>query len=218
MRKFLVSFLPKKRKIAKFSAAHALLGRSNSYLVSVGWLESFYKAMPVDKSGMPLPWYTYAAITFLAERVNRNMKVFEYGSGNSTIWWASRVKKVTSLEHDAQWFAKMLPKLPENVEYRHIDLLTSDAYVEAARRSEDSFDVIVIDGRQRVRCAERCLGALRRGGVIVWDNSDRAKYQLGFDFLESNGFRRLDFCGIGPINVYGWSTSIFYKETNCLGI
>lgn len=35
------------------------------------------------------------------------MAVFEYGSGNSTIFWASRAKEVISVEHDELWHNKM---------------------------------------------------------------------------------------------------------------
>jgi hypothetical protein len=55
-------------------------------------------------------------------------------------------------------------------------------------------------------------------GVIVWDNSDRERYQAGYDFLRGSGFRRLDFAGPGPVDFWPWCTSIFYRDHNCLQI
>ena len=199
-------------------AASFLLRGSSGYLKKVGWYHSFNKYMPVDKEGGALPWYTYAAIDFLGGRIKAGMTVFEYGSGNSTIWWAIRVSRVVSCEHDEHWFIKMKSDLPDNVTYRHIKLEPSGDYSRAILQHDKEFDVIVIDGRDRVNCAKNSLCALNDRGVIVWDNSDRDEYQAGYDFLSDNGFKRLDFSGLGPINTYGWCTSVFYRPQNCLGI
>lgn len=199
-------------------AVHFLLQGRSSYLKEVGWYNSFNKHMPVDKNGDALPWYTYAAIDFLGDRINGGMAVFEYGSGNSTIWWATRVSRVVSCEHDEQWFAKVKLKLPDNVTYRHINLAPQGDYSDAILQHDKEFDVIVIDGRDRVSCAKNSLCALNDGGVIIWDNSDRDEYQAGYEFLSDNGFKRLNFSGFGPINTYGWCTSVFYRPQNCLGI
>lgn len=54
--------------------------------------------------------------------------------------------------------------------------------------------------------------------MIIWDNSDRERYAVGFDFLKEREFRRVDFWGVGPINHQEWCTTIFYRQDNCLGI
>ena len=194
------------------------LRRRTSYLKEVGWFDSFNKSIPVNVNGVPIPWYTYAAIDFLDTRINEEMTVFEYGIGNSTIWWASRVSRVVSCEHDRQWFLNMKSSLPDNVECMHFDMVPSGDYSKAILQYDSEFDLIVIDGRDRVNCARNSLRALNGTGVIIWDNSDREDYRDGYDFLIDNGFKRLDFSGIGPVNVYGWCTSVFYKTKNCLGI
>lgn len=194
------------------------LGKQNSYLRKVGWYNSFHKITGVDKGGEVLPWYSYAAIDFLSSRINGEMAVFEYGSGNSTIWWAKRVSRVVSCEHDEQWFSKMKSKLPENVTYMHFDLVPSGDYSKAALQYDQEFDVIIIDGRDRVNCAKNSLCALKDTGVIVWDDGGRNRYQAGYDFLVDNGFKRLDFSGLGPINYTDSCTSVFYRAQNCLGL
>ena len=45
--------------------------------------------MPIDKNSNPLPWVTYGFIDFISERLNKSIDVFEYGSGNSTLWYAT---------------------------------------------------------------------------------------------------------------------------------
>jgi hypothetical protein len=191
---------------------------SSGHLVESGWFRTRRDWMPVDAQGEPVPWYTYPAIAFLAGRVQPTMAVFEYGSGNSTLWWSRRVARVVSCEHDAEWFARMRDKLPANVDYELASIEAGGDYPQRIGRSGTRFDVAVIDGRRRVDCALHTPQALAPEGVVVWDNSDRSEYAEGYAHLASLGFRRLDFWGMGPINTYAWCTSVFYREGNCLGL
>ncbi len=193
--------------------------RTSGYLKDTGWFKSFKLGMPVDNFRNPIPWYTYPAISFIEKRVHNQMVVFEYGCGNSTLWWASRVKKVVSCEHDRDWYEKMKRKVPSNVELHHVDLGSENGhYAQKVNAYRNEFDVIVIDGLDRVNCARNCLPALKEYGVIIWDNSDRAEYEEGYRYLSDNGYKRLDFNGIGPIVTILTSTSVFYRGNNCLGI
>lgn len=140
------------------------------------------------------------------------MQVFEYGSGNSTLWYARHVAHVTACEHDHDWATMVRQKLSQNTLLIENDL--GDAYVDEIAKHDRKFDVIVIDGRMRNLCAERCMPFLTANGVIIWDNSDRPEYQAGLKMLMELGFRCVDFTGMGPINVYGWTTSIFYRDNN----
>jgi hypothetical protein len=218
MKKIIFNWLRKNTYTSNIAAFWSLRKARDSYLNSVGWFDSFYQFMPVNNNGAAIPWYTYSAIDFLEGRIEKTMTVFEYGSGNSTIWWAEHVKKIVSCEHDQKWFNKLKPDIPENVEYTHIDLSSPANYETAALKNGNKFDVIVIDGRNRVNCARSSLVQLKDNGVVIWDNSDRKEYEKGYQFLLDNGFRRLDFTGMGPINGYAWCTSVFYRAENCLGI
>ena len=129
--------------------------------------------MCVDAKGNPIPWLTYPAIEFLKKRIKKDFSVFEYGCGNSTLWWASRVKEVQSIEHDKEWYARIISKIPENVSISHIELEYGRNYSNKIKEFKNRFDIVVIDGRDRVNCAMNCLDALKSDGVIIWDNSDR---------------------------------------------
>jgi len=54
-----------------------------------------------------MPWIAFSAIEYLQKIVRPDMCVFEYGSGGSTLFWASRVKELVSVEHDRPWFEKI---------------------------------------------------------------------------------------------------------------
>ena len=57
------------------------------------------------------PWISFDAIRFLKKIVRGDMRVFEYGSGGSTMFWISRVKELISVEHDLSWYTNMKNKL-----------------------------------------------------------------------------------------------------------
>lgn len=60
---------------------------------------------------MGLPWMTYDAIDFLKKISSAEMNVFEWGSGGSTIFFASRCKQVISVEHNKDWSNILKDKL-----------------------------------------------------------------------------------------------------------
>lgn len=186
------------------------------YMRESRWLQSIQLRQAIDSAGNPTPWISYAAIHFLSQRIRPEFTVFEYGSGNSTLWWSSHTARVVSCEHNQKWFQKMSAKLPANVEYIH-ETIEGGQYPSVITKF-DSFDVIMIDGRERVSCTSFAIEKLKADGVIVFDNSDRERYQPAFDLLASRGFRRLDFVSMGPISQKPISTSIFYRDDNCLGI
>ena len=194
------------------------LYRFRHYLEEVGWFKSNEKHVPVDLDGRPLPWYTYTAIKFLEKKIEAKMTVFEYGSGNSSLWWSERVSSVISIEHDLSWFDYMKNRIIPNIEYIYCEQIDGGRYNKIISEYEKKFDIVVIDGRDRINCAKNALGALKDNGIILWDNSDRDAYSEGYQYLLENGFKRLDLYGCGPIGNYGWCTTIFYRNDNCLGI
>jgi predicted O-methyltransferase YrrM len=53
------------------------------------------------------PWITYGAIRFLAGHLKSSMRVYEFGVGGSTIFFAGRCGEVFSCEHDSDWAGKV---------------------------------------------------------------------------------------------------------------
>lgn len=156
----------------------------------------------VDRAGQPIPWYTYPATEFLSHLDLSLFKVFEYGSGNSTLWWSRRVEKVTSVEDDEAWFKKITDSLSaKNVKF----ILEKDREKYSSMAGNDS-DIFIVDGKYRKDCLEHVVNL---GGVmLILDNSDW--YPSSVRFLQERlGWMQADFHGFGPINNYTWTTSIF---------
>lgn len=217
MIKLIISVLKRNRLTCNLLAAYRLW-KKTSYLRRIGWFESYYLGVSVDSQKQEIPWFTYSAVHFLKSTVTKRMRVFEYGSGNSTFWWSRLVLSVVSCEHNKSWYDRIKGIVPSNVEYLYVELNSSHDYAKSILNYKCEFDIVVIDGRDRVSCAKNCLTTLRQDGVIIWDNSDRAIYQDGYSFLLKNGFKQLEFCGLGPVNLHDSCTSVFYRSDNCLGL
>ncbi len=73
----------------------------------------------------PVPWITYDARRFLDSVLSGDMVGFEYGSGGSTLYLSSRLKHLTSVEHDKIWYEKVSryikSKKIKNVDYRLVE-------------------------------------------------------------------------------------------------
>ena len=51
-----------------------------------------------------LPWYNSEVINFLNNYLTNKMDVFEYGGGNSTLYYAGKVASVSTIEAKTEWF------------------------------------------------------------------------------------------------------------------
>src|SRR6478672_6746984 len=69
---------------------------------------------PVNKNGDPIPWYTYPAIEYLEQFDFRKKNIFEWGSGNSSLYFSKKANKVTSIEHDKNWYDIVSTQLQQN--------------------------------------------------------------------------------------------------------
>ncbi|HVW94737.1 MAG TPA: hypothetical protein VHA56_02045 [Mucilaginibacter sp.] len=188
------------------------------YLHDIGWFKSFESQSPVDGEGNAIPWVTYSFIDFIKERIRKHHSVFEFGSGNSTFFYAKYAGLVVSVEHDKAWFDKIVSSKPENSEMIFCELIRDGDYCRMPLKLEEKFDIIIVDGRDRVNCCKQAVNAVTESGVIVLDDSEREFYQEGVKFLKNSGFRELSFSGISPGLFYRKSTSVFYKSDNCLDI
>ena len=188
------------------------------YLDEIGWFNAFDSQSPIDGDGNPIPWVTYSFIDFIKERLKKQHTVFEFGSGNSTFFYGKYAGIVVSVEHDKEWFDKILSTKPENAELIYCELVRDGDYCRMPLKLEEKFDIIIVDGRDRVNCCKQAVNAVSESGVIVLDDSEREFYREGISFLISKGYKELSFSGISPGLFYRKSTSVFYKSDNCLGI
>lgn len=188
-----------------------------------GYFASIHSGKHRDRNKNYLPWFSYPAIEALGNWNLADKRVFEYGAGYSTLYWASRAREVVSVEHNRAWYEKIATLAPQNV--RLIPALIEKDEAEPspelrqqfkayAGAIDGSFHVIVIDGyaRSRVRyqCAQMALGHLESNGLIILDNSDWLPASALF--LRRAGLIEVDFNGPAPGNDHTQTTSFFFTR------
>ena len=162
------------------------------------------------------PWFTYTAISWLNSILTSEMKIFEYGSGFSTLYYLPKVKEVVSIEHDKNWYRTLktmiqdtgykcnlqlvLPQKAKKVPYSGKSF-TSQAdgkYYERYVKAIDAFpnnyfDLVVVDGRSRPSCALYALKKIKKSGYLILDDSQRELYKKPLKALDK--YERIDFWG-----------------------
>lgn len=207
--------------------------------LSVQFLAPWFRSLlprhtPLSES---IPWMTFRAIRWLKSYLGKDMDVFEYGAGGSTLFFARRARTVVSVENDPQWhdiIARALRErgisncdlrlvraeprsAPQGVAYGPTSYSSTtpdladfsfEAYVRSIDSHPDrSFDLVSVDGHSRFSCVARAAPKVRPGGYLLLDNSDWQKYAGIMAYLAE--FTRTDFDGAGPFQPTGWRTSVW---------
>ena len=144
------------------------------------------------------PWIAQGAIRFLDRALDAKGHGLEWGSGRSTLWFARRLKHLTSVEHNEGWHREVASRLARagitntrllRVPLDHPEHAPTIAsydrlpgYVAVAREFPDeSLDFVLVDGHYRQACVAAVLPKIRYGGLLVVDNSNwlpRAEWRV----------------------------------------
>jgi hypothetical protein len=137
-----------------------------------------------------IPWMTCLEIEAIERLLHSDWHVLEYGSGGSTTWLSARVDRVTSIEHDQNWggdihqvasnvdLRLVPPEWPLKKRFGPAEPGQFESYVAAA--DDISPDLVIVDGRDRVRCAERWT----RKSLVLLHDANRRRYQsLNLQFI-----------------------------------
>jgi hypothetical protein len=134
------------------------------------------------------PWLTAEATEALDRWLRPEHVGIEWGSGRSTAWFAQRVGRLVSVEHDAGWHATVAAQLVANgitnVDYRlapcEPERIETPEWIAAMFASDyvravDVFgprtvDFALVDGMYRSACALAVIPKLRSGALLIVDN------------------------------------------------
>lgn len=198
----------------------------NSLLELKKWY-FYYKQKDKSPLDYKIPWMTFSAIDYLSNYLKKDMELFEYGSGGSTLFFADKVKQVISIEHDKNWYDYEIKTLEilNNLELHLIEPdksgmyrnkregyqnLFFDNYVNSIDKY-DKFDVIIVDGRQRNICFQKAIKHIKKDGIIVFDNFDRNYYQKSLELI-NNDFEIINCKGFVPFGTMQSLTTLFKKK------
>jgi hypothetical protein len=167
------------------------------------------------------PWFSYAANDFLESYLKPNMQIFEWGAGNSTLFFAQRCASVHSIENQDDWYQYLQKELLSNG-ISNVEVLmckTCGSTLEEFEQSsyfnaigDDFYDVIVVDGYDaapfalRPCCFYRAEKNIKAGGVIVVDDSWRYKQLRSANSAKSIRV----FESVGPARLGVTSTDFYF--------
>lgn len=169
----------------------------------------------------------------LKEIVAKKSRVFEFGTGGSTVWLAHRVGELVSVEHDREWFRILregmtadFGKIPENTTLilRTGTSILNDVWIESETTGEaigldyitsildypdNHFDIVAVDGRARIACLGYSLLKVKPGGFVLFDDSQRECYQEGWSMMD--GWKATTYRG-EKNTPYEMNQSIFFRR------
>jgi len=127
-----------------------------------------------------IPWLTQNAVSFLKMWLKSSDIGLEWGCGKSTIFFSKRVKHLTSIEHDKEWYMRV-KNILKSVQIQNVDLLYREHIDD--RKSEyvrypgsfpkASFDFVLVDGKHRGQCMKVAIELVRLGDILILDNANR---------------------------------------------
>lgn len=161
----------------------------------------------INKNGDDLPWFTYPAIEYLSQLNLKDKLMLEWGSGGSSVFFSKRIKQLTSIEHNQEWYKTIKSKKLKN---HQIFFKQQHEYATFPLELATKFDIIVVDGIERENCVKTAINLLTSNGLIILDNSERHPDLC--QVLRENDFIEIDMHGFGPINQYTWTTSLFLRK------
>ena len=143
---------------------------------------------PLD---LQLPWWSLSSIHYVEKKIPDSSKVFEWGSGGSTLFLGENFHSVNSIEHDTKWFEEVNLKVSQSklasiqLKLAEINLDNQEAFENCAylRALDHEVDFVVVDGEDhfgpdstwsaRTSCFQRAQKFISKGGIILVDDSWR---------------------------------------------
>lgn len=139
------------------------------------------------------PWIHTNVTNILKKTIKKDTKILEFGSGFSTLFFQNYSNNVISIEHNRSWYNKILPKINNNTKYilKEEDYISKPSYDSIfyscnslnellnIEIPDEYFDIILVDGINRVNCVLASYKKLKRKGILILDDSNRIDNPAG---------------------------------------
>ena len=200
-----------------FKLGHSLVTKPQFTLPYFFSNLSPFRRTPLDQG---LPWWSFSAIKE-ADKLFPGKRIFEWGTGGSTLRYARKGSQITAIEDDSSWLNILNTHISNeglahrvNIFHHPFNFLEpadfpSSSYLNAL--SEPLYDVIIIDGqdatfKERLTCFRHAELFVQAGGIILLD--DFWRYE---SLLKANSAKEVRvFESVGPCRIGVTSTALCY--------
>lgn len=138
---------------------------------------------------------------FFLKHLEQSHRVLEWGSGQSTLEIAERVKSLVSIEHNRPWYDKTINKIPNNAKLilkepngpwdwgrpQPYELFKDYIEYPLQEIKDGLFDIVFIDGTSRQNCASICKQITHENSIVFIHDFDlkvRTSYIDALKYLE----------------------------------
>ncbi len=197
----------------------------HNFLETSGWVESQNHSTSYFK-GEFMPWLTYPFLFELSNWKLSKVKVLEFGSGASSMYFSQHAESVVSYEFDSMYaelvMRPAIPRCPNLTlhtfnEGVFLDLLgTKSENLSSLISDIEKSQIILIDGGPRNEIAGLIALKAPKDAIVVFDNTDLVEWSLGRKLLTESGFIEIPYHGLGNLNPYSWTTSLFFRNLGAL--
>lgn len=178
-------------------------------VLTTGQVYSFVKEAPHwrthDLEGRTMPWWTRPSLEWLASLPLKELTIFEYGCGISSMWFIHNVFASFGVDHNVDW-------LPDEDGYWYTtskkEYINSPGHIDAALRK---YDLIIIDGIHRDECTEYALQWLKPGAYLICDNFEQASADLAHWPKTRELTKNMPFTLYKEPSHYDWVTAVFHN-------
>ena len=120
------------------------------------------------------PWLTPVSVDILKGLLKKDDFFLEFGSGQSTVWFAHKVGKIISIESNGGWYQKTKSKLKRYAKKAEVVFAPDrEKYLAILNKIKDnSLDICLVDGEHRIDCMLGVLQKIKKGGALVVDNAE----------------------------------------------
>ena len=119
--------------------------------------------------------------------IKRPRSVLEFGAGNSTVRWAMRAERWTSIEDDAEWAHTVRAGIA-NHKAAVVFLVNGDTFGAYTSPVREKYDLIFIDGKYRTECVRYSRQWLEPGGIVILHDALRPEYKEAWDVFPHTVF------------------------------
>lgn len=157
-----------------------------------------------------LPLVGESAQAFFEELIQPDWKIFEWGLGSSSLWFAQRASEVVSVENVPEWAEYIATLKPSNLTIQSVPGRKNTPhwrsmlalYVAIINGYSDGyFDLVFSDGwaESRTPCPARAMPKVKPGGWLVVDDVTWNPAKLGAEPLIEAGWAQTRKPGIVPV-------------------
>jgi len=160
-----------KRKTRFHDGENIFVGTLKCFFYFFSFIIMLHNKLKFEKI---LPQINFSSLHIFNKIIkSKKLKVLEFGSGYSTIWWANKnITEIVSIENNEFWFKKIFNKIKDLQLDEKAKIIKTNHYVDNKK-----FDLIIIDGGDRLNHLKNTLlNNMHSETIIYYDNTDRINH------------------------------------------